>query len=217
MLKSSTTNQSKQAHHKSELDRLENLARSKGFEEVAGIDEAGRGPLAGPVVAACCLFKKRGLYFPGINDSKLLSSKKREQLFFDLTNHDDVLFGVGIVSHSVIDKINILQATHRAMHEAIANMPQKPDYLLVDGLQLKHEIFSQKVIRGDQLSQVIMAAAIIAKVSRDRLMLQYHEEYPQYGFDAHKGYGTAKHRKALEEYGPSPIHRMSFTLKNNAL
>jgi len=193
-----------------ELVKLEREALSQGFSSIAGIDEAGRGPLAGPVVAAACIFKKQ-LFFPGINDSKLLSAKKREQLFLQLTENENVLYGVGIVSHTIIDEINIFQATVRAMHEAVANLAEKPDFLLVDGLQLKSEIPSLKVIRGDRLSQIIAAASIIAKTVRDRLMLAYHEEYPEYGFDAHKGYGTQKHREAVEKHGLCPIHRRSFS------
>lgn len=203
--------QSRQPLLKSDLFKLERAAKAQGFEKVAGIDEAGRGPLAGPVVAACCLFLD-DLDFDGINDSKLLSPKKREQLFHAITTNPSVIYGVGIISHSVIDEINILQATHKAMHEAVEEMAEKPDYLLVDGLQLKHKIPSQKVIKGDRLSQTIMAAAIIAKETRDRIMLDYHQKYPEYGFDAHKGYGTKRHRQALMELGPTPIHRQSFNL-----
>ena len=195
-----------------DLVKLEKAAEAEGFSCIAGIDEAGRGPLAGPVVAAACIFKEP-LFFPGINDSKLLSPKKREQLFLELTNHPNVLYGIGIISHTIIDEINILQATHRAMHEAIANLKEEPDYLLVDGLQLKISTPSRKVIKGDRLSQTIAAASIIAKETRDALMLDYHQKYPEYGFDAHKGYGTKRHRDALKEHGFSPIHRRSFSLK----
>ena len=208
----SSQNQSRQARRRSELSKLEEAAKAQGFERVAGIDEAGRGPLAGPVVAAACFFKE-DLFFPGINDSKLLSPKKREQLFCALTSHPSVLYGVGVVSHIVIDEINILQATHRAMHEAVEKLPEEPDFLLVDGLQLKHPIPSQKVIKGDRLSQSIMAAAIIAKETRDQLMHEMHKKYPEYGFDSHKGYGTQKHREALQRYGLSSIHRKSFSWK----
>ncbi len=199
-----------------ELVKLEREALSQGFSSIAGIDEAGRGPLAGPVVAAACIFKKQ-LFFPGINDSKLLLAKKREQLFLEISENEHVLYGVGIVSHTIIDEINILQATHRAMHEAVANLAEKPDFLLVDGLQLKGKIPSLKVIHGDRLSQIIAAASIIAKTVRDRLMLAYHEEYPEYGFDTHKGYGTQKHRTAVEKFGLCPIHRRSFSFSFNQM
>lgn len=206
----SCKNQSKQALPRSELLKLEREAHSRGFLRVAGIDEAGRGPLAGPVVAAACLFTQE-VELPGINDSKLLSPSKRKQFFNTITNDPTIIVGVGIVDHTIIDKINILQATHQAMHRAVDALEVKPDYLLVDGLQLEHEIPSLKVIRGDRLSQTIMAAAIVAKVTRDEIMLKYDEEYPQYGFAVHKGYGTLRHREALKKCGPSPIHRLSFS------
>lgn len=186
-----------------------------GYKKIAGVDEAGRGPLAGPVVAAACLFRKP-LFFPGVNDSKLLTALKRKRLFSELMDHPDVIFSLGVVSHEEIDAINIYQATLKAMHFAIASLAEEPDFLLVDGMNLKLSTPSRKVVHGDRLSQLIAAASIIAKESRDQIMLKYHEEYPVYGFDAHKGYGTAKHRAALKKYGLSPIHRRSFRLTSDA-
>ena len=195
-----------------DLIKLEKEAAKAGYSAVAGIDEAGRGPLAGPVVAAACLFS-RPLFFPGINDSKLLSPKKRKQLFLSLKEHKDVVFSVGIISHEEIDEINILEATKKAMRQAVDGLSQEPDHLLVDGLFLEHKISCQKVIHGDRLSQLIAAASILAKETRDSLMETYDQQYPEYGFARHKGYGTKKHREALLKFGPCPIHRKSFLTK----
>ncbi|MCP5470259.1 MAG: ribonuclease HII [Chlamydiales bacterium] len=191
------------------LVQLEREALLQGYCRLAGVDEAGRGPLAGPVVAAACLFRKP-LFFPGINDSKLLTPKKRRELFEQLTSHCEVAYSIATISPMEIDRINILQATLKAMHEAVSNLPEKPDYLMVDGMQLKTEIPAQKIIKGDRLSQLIAAASVIAKESRDRLMEEYDRKYPAYGFAKHKGYGTYAHRVALTKYGPSPIHRKTF-------
>lgn len=184
----------------------EREARAKGYTLIAGIDEAGRGPLAGPVVAAACILP-HDFFHPKLDDSKKLSPKVRDSLFPILTSFPH---GIGIVSHEEIDQINILQATHKAMHLAIAALPIKPDYLLVDGLQLKHEVPSQKIIDGDALSHSIAGASVIAKVTRDRIMLQLDTLYPDYGFRDHKGYGTPRHVKAIEEHGLSPHHRKTF-------
>ncbi|MCC5832318.1 MAG: ribonuclease HII [Chlamydiales bacterium] len=194
-----------------ELVELERQAVAKGYRQIAGVDEAGRGPLAGPVVAVACLFKS-ALFFPGINDSKLLTQKKRKALYEKLTRHPQLLYGVGIIDADVIDEVNILQATLRAMSAAVLKLPERPDYLLVDGnVALSVEnIPAQMVIQGDRRSQLIAASSIIAKEIRDELMFRYHALYPEYGFDEHKGYGTEKHRKALARYGPSPIHRKTF-------
>lgn len=192
------------------LVELEAQARIKGFKLLAGVDEVGRGPLAGPVVAAACSIPE-GLFFAGINDSKQLSALQRELLCEQLTSHPEVHWAIGRVDHEEIDRINIYQATLVAMKEAIANLTVKPDYLLVDGLRLQVEgIDSERIIKGDTLSQMIAAASIIAKVDRDRIMRAYHLEFPEFGFDEHKGYSTEKHRLALAKYGPSPIHRKSF-------
>lgn len=198
-----------------ELQRLHDLtiferaARQQGYNQIAGIDEAGRGPLAGPVVAAACIIPE-DIFLPGINDSKKLTPQKRLALFEQIKADTRIQFGVGIVSHSIIDKINIYQAAMEAMRIAVANLPNRPDYLLVDGLKLEYPIPSQKIIKGDQLSQSIAAASIIAKETRDQIMLEYHQEWPHYGFNKHKGYGTAFHRNALSVHGPCAIHRLSF-------
>lgn len=193
-----------------DLLALEEEAFQLGFSRVAGVDEAGRGPLAGPVVAAACVIAP-GLLFPGINDSKLLTPQKREHFFEVLSSHSEVLSGIGIVDEKEIDEGNILEATKQAMRLAVRALRTQPDYLLIDG---PHGIGSDHphscVIQGDRRSQSIAAASILAKVTRDRIMLRYHTLYPEYGFDRHKGYGTAAHMKALQQYGPSPIHRLSF-------
>lgn len=201
----------------SELERLRQLnlfedeARQGGFKHIAGVDEAGRGPLAGPVVAASCIIPPN-IYFPGIDDSKKLSPAKRAVLFKDITSHPSVIYGVGLISHEEIDRINILQATIQAMLQAVARLSITPDMLLVDGMALPSAIPSKKIIRGDSLSQSIAAASIIAKETRDRIMEEHDRTWPEYGFKDHKGYGTKKHREAIAKYGPCMIHRMSFTL-----
>lgn len=196
------------------LTTLESQARLKGYRCVAGVDEAGRGPLAGPVYAAACVIPV-GIFFPGINDSKLLSGPKRQALFELITTHPAVSFGVSYVDHETIDRINIHQAGLEAMRGAIAQLAdkltEKPDYVLVDGMHLPlPEIVSERIVRGDRLSQMIAAASIIAKQNRDQVMMEYHAEYPEYGFNEHKGYATPQHRAALQKYGPCPIHRRSF-------
>lgn len=189
---------------------FEKEARKKGFKQIAGVDEAGRGPLAGPVVAAACIIPEK-LYIPGVNDSKKLSEKMRQELFEHLTTHKRIVYGVGIVAPEEIDRINIYQATIVAMLQAVANLSEVPDCLLVDGLQLPHPTLPvQKIIGGDASSFCIAAASIIAKVTRDRLMCAYHEHWPHYGFVKHKGYGTAMHLEALEKHGPCVVHRRSF-------
>jgi ribonuclease HII len=195
------------------LTAYERRARSQGYKCIAGVDEAGRGPLAGPVVAAACIFPK-DFYLPGINDSKKLTAQQRERLYDMIKENPDILSGVGIVEALIIDQINILQATFQAMVAAIAQLKQKPDYVLIDGNQLpqrlKLELSCEGIIKGDTLSQSIMAASILAKVSRDRIMLEHHKTWPEYGFKEHKGYGTGKHLERLKELGPCPLHRMSY-------
>ncbi len=181
-----------------------------GYQWLAGVDEAGRGPLAGPVVAAACILPK-GLLIPQVNDSKKLTPKMRERLFARLTSDPAIYYAVGIVDSVEIDRINIYQATICAMLIAIERLKQAPDYLLVDGMKLPHPTLPcLKIIKGDQLSQSIAAASIIAKETRDRLMLDYHARWPAYGFDHHKGYGTEQHVEALFKHGPCEIHRRSF-------
>ncbi len=179
------------------------------YEYICGIDEVGRGPLAGPVVASAVILPKDCdiLY---INDSKKLSEKKREMLF-DKIMEKAVAVGIGIVSPERIDEINILQATYEAMREAVSKLDVKPDVLLNDAVKIPGiNILQVPIIKGDAKSASIGAASIIAKVTRDRLMVAYDEVFPQYGFAANKGYGTAVHIAALKELGPTPIHRRSF-------
>ncbi len=194
-----------------QLVEIEKKAEKAGYRRIAGVDEAGRGPLAGPVVAAAC-FLKTPCFFAGINDSKLLAPVKRRKLFEELTHHPALVYGVGVVDAQLIDEINILQATLRAMGQAVLALPEVPDYILVDGnVGLKvGSIPFETVIKGDRRSQLIAAASIIAKETRDALMREYHALYPVYGFDQHKGYGTQRHRTALKEFGPCPIHRKTF-------
>lgn len=183
-----------------------------GFSRIAGVDEAGRGPLAGPVVAAAVIFPANSR-FEGLNDSKKITPKKREPLYEEIRGVADV--GVGIISAAIIDDINIFQATRLAMKEAVENLVKKPDCLLVDGkIKLDLPYKQQGIISGDAQVASIAAASIIAKVTRDRLMIKYHDQYPQYGFDSHKGYGSKKHMEAMREHGLSPIHRRSFKPKS---
>lgn len=192
------------------MTRYEQAAYSKGYRQIAGIDEAGRGPLAGPVVAAACIFPPN-LLIPGINDSKQLSPKRRGELFLLLIQNPLVQYGVGIVDEKVIDRINILEATKLAMLQAVDALNIVPDYLLVDGLKLPHPtIPGEKIIKGDTLSQSIAAASIIAKETRDKIMSELHEKYPQYGFNKHAGYGTEMHREAICRFGPCEVHRRTF-------
>lgn len=192
------------------LLRYEEEAYHLGARLIAGIDEAGRGPLAGPVVAAACIIPV-GIFFPGINDSKKLTALQREKLFAAISTHPDVIYALGFSSHEEIDQINIYQATAQAMRRAVDGLTTTPDYLLVDGMPLSHlSIPSQKIIGGDALSQSIAAASVLAKVTRDRLMLEYDQQWPQYGFKQHKGYGTKQHLLAIADHGPCPIHRLTF-------
>jgi ribonuclease HII len=188
----------------------EEAAYQQGYKILAGLDEAGRGPLAGPVVAAACILP-RGLLIAGVNDSKKLTAKARERLFERLTTDPSIHYAIGILESDEVDRLNIYQATIQAMWQAIDKLAICPDCLLVDGLGLPHPLLPcQKIVKGDQLSQSIAAASIIAKETRDRLMRVYHAQWPLYGFDRHKGYGTAQHLETLERYGPCPIHRYSF-------
>lgn len=181
----------------------------KGILYIAGVDEAGRGPLAGPVVASAVIFQS-GVLIEGVNDSKKLTEKKREFLFHHI--HEQALaVGIGIVSHEVIDRINILQASFLAMNKALELLKIRPQQLLVDGNFFRHEQYPvENIIKGDALSHSIAAASIIAKVTRDSLMKEMHEQYPEYGFAKHKGYGTKEHIAAIRKHGYSPIHRRSF-------
>lgn len=191
------------------MKEIESRIYQSGYSLIAGVDEAGRGPLAGPVCAAAVIFPK-GTVIEGINDSKKLSEKKREALF-DVIKKEAVAFAVEFASPEEIDKINIKQATARAMHSAIDALSVKPDYIIIDGNDnLPYDIPYEYVVKGDALSQTIAAASILAKVSRDRLMKELDKSYPQYDFKKHKGYGTKAHIEAIRRYGVSDIHRKSF-------
>ena len=184
-------------------------ARAQGYKCVAGIDEAGRGPLAGPVVSAAVVLDMNNLP-AGVNDSKKLSEKRRERLF-DLIIEKSVSYGIGIVSEKIIDDINILNATKLSMKIAVESMEKPPDFLLIDAVTLGDVKTPQKsIIKGDALSVSIAAASIIAKVSRDRIMAYYDRMYPEYGFIKHKGYGTEKHIEAIKSIGILPIHRLTY-------
>lgn len=176
---------------------------------VAGIDEAGRGPLAGPVVAAAVILPK-DIFLPFLNDSKKVTEKRRDVLF-DQIKQEAIAYGIGIASNALIDDINILQATYEAMREAISKLSKTPDILLVDAVHIPNISLKQVgIVKGDAKSVNIAAASILAKVTRDRLMLEYDKIYPEYGFASNKGYGTAKHIEALKAYGACDIHRRSF-------
>jgi len=188
---------------------LEGQASRRGYRSIAGVDEAGRGPLAGPVVAAAVILPD-GLLLPGVNDSKQLTADQREALF-DIISREALAVGVGIGDHALIDSINILQATLSAMRDAVRGLSVTPDFLLIDGISsVPMNIPQRTVKKGDSLSLSIAAASIIAKVTRDRMMLEYDLLYPGYGFASHKGYGAAAHLAAIAELGPCPIHRKSF-------
>ena len=193
---------------------IEREYAAKGFKLICGIDEAGRGPLAGPVYAAAVILPD-GCEIEGLNDSKKLTEKKREALF-DVVKQKALYWGIGSADEKEIDEINILQATFLAMRRAVENMGVKPDLALVDGNQKPHiadGIEEVTVIKGDAKSMSIAAASILAKVSRDRFMLEIAEKYPEYEFPKHKGYGTKLHYEKIAEYGISDIHRKSFLKK----
>ena len=192
--------------------QIENTFFDKGIKLICGVDEAGRGPLAGPVCAAAVILPPN-LEIPGLNDSKKLTDKRRRELF-PIIKEQAIAYGIGLASHEEIDQINILQATYLAMERAIAQLSVKPELALIDGNRAKDfGIPVQTVIKGDSLSASIAAASVLAKVTRDDLMLEAAAEHPQYQFDVHKGYGTKAHYAALTEHGPSPIHRMTFLKK----
>lgn len=181
------------------------------YELIAGCDEAGRGPLAGPVVAAAVILP-RYFYHPEIDDSKKLTPQKRQELF-EVIKNNAISYSFGIVSVEVIDRINILEATKLAMINAINGLSPRPRVVLIDALRIDGLLTEQyPIVKGDTLSINIAAASILAKVKRDLIMLEYHKKYPMYGFDKHKGYPTLYHRECLKRFGPSPIHRRSFRL-----
>ena len=189
----------------------------RGLPQAAGVDEAGRGPLAGPVVAAAVILPQ-GWQDGGfderlrdLNDSKQLTEPQREAFFAILTAHPDIRHGIATVDAAVIDRINILQATHRAMNEALAQLQPPPEHVLVDGNPVKSLRFPQTaLVKGDARSYSIAAASVLAKVTRDRMMLEFERQYPGYGFAEHKGYGTPQHLAAIVKLGACPIHRRSF-------
>ena len=191
---------------------IEDSLYQKGYKLVCGVDEAGRGPLCGPVVAAAVILNKDDM-IEGINDSKKLSEKKREELY-DVIMEKAVAVGIGMSDVAVIEKVNILNATKLAMKQAIKNLKIKPDFVLIDGNQMIDiDIDGKTVVSGDAKSESIAAASIIAKVTRDRLLINWDKEYPEYGFARHKGYGTKAHIEAIKKYGLTPIHRPSFCSK----
>ena len=193
----------------------EDEVRKQGHHIIAGVDEAGRGPLAGPVVAAACILPE-GMVIAGVKDSKQLTPEQRRVLYARLTEDAEIMFGVGVVEAIIIDQINILQATLRAMIAAVALLRTRPDVLLIDGNRLpKSDIPMQAIVDGDEKSQSIAAASIIAKETRDRMMVDFDKLWPEYGFAQHKGYGTQAHIEALMKYGPCPIHRRSFAPVRN--
>ena len=197
----------------SELWNFEHAAMEEGFSLICGVDEAGRGPLAGPVCAAAVILPP-DLELEGLNDSKKLSEKRREALY-PLICEQALAYGIAFASEQEIDEINILQATFLAMRRAVGQLGLKPDLALVDGNREPDfgDIPVRTIIKGDSRSANIAAASILAKVTRDRFMLEQDAVYPQYGFAVHKGYGTQKHYAALHEFGPCPIHRRSFLKK----
>ena len=192
---------------------LEQQLKNKGFNLVAGVDEAGRGPLAGPVCAAAVILPL-DCEIDGLNDSKKLSEKKREALF-DVIIEKAVAYDIQLVDHKTIDEMNILNATMLAMTNAVNNLKTKPDFVIIDGNRLPSqlEIPAKAVVKGDAKSMSIAAASILAKVTRDRLMLELADKYPEYEFTRHKGYGTKLHQEKLREFGPCEIHRKTFIKK----
>ena len=191
---------------------IEEGCRAQGFDLICGVDEAGRGPLAGPVCAAAVILP-HGLEIPGLTDSKKLSDKKRRELV-PIIQQEAVSYGIGLASREEIDEINILQATFLAMERALAALSVRPELALIDGnLEKDFGLPVKTVVKGDSLSMNIAAASVLAKVTRDDLMLEMAKVYPQYGFEIHKGYGTRAHYDALRAYGPCPIHRTTFLRK----
>ncbi|MDX2226000.1 MAG: ribonuclease HII [Verrucomicrobiae bacterium] len=189
---------------------FETEARTRGFALIAGIDEAGRGPWAGPVTAGAVILPPDFTHAT-LNDSKQLSETQREELYGEITAHPSIRWAVGLASPEEIDSLNILQATHLAMRRAVDQLLPTPDFLLIDGRPVKSfTLPRQSIVKGDSKSLSIAAASVLAKVTRDRLMLEFDREFPQYGFSRHKGYGTPEHQAALKQHGICRIHRKSF-------
>lgn len=203
----------KEVERLSAMAEFENSFYARGYKVIAGVDEAGRGPLAGDVYAGAVIFKP-GTIIEGLNDSKKISPKKRDMLFEEI-KEKSVSWSVGIATVAEIEELDILNATFLAMRRAIEGLSVTPDFVMVDGNQhiRRLEIENEPVIKGDSLSMSIAAASILAKVSRDRYMEEMAKKYPEYEFEGHKGYGTKRHSELIREFGPCPIHRMSF-LKN---
>ena len=196
----------------SDMWQIENSYFEKGVKLICGVDEAGRGPLAGPVCAAAVILPPN-IEIPGLNDSKKLTDKRRRELF-PIIKEQAIAYGIGLASHTEIDEINILQATYLAMERALAQLSVKPELALIDGNRAKDfGLPVETVVKGDSRSASIAAASILAKVTRDDLMMGAAQEFPQYQFEIHKGYGTKAHYEALTAHGPSPIHRMTFLKK----
>ena len=194
------------------INFYENEGYKKGYLYIGGIDEAGRGPIAGPIIASVVVFKK-DTKIHKIDDSKKLSEKKRNELF-EIIKNEALDYGIGIVDNNKIDEINILNATILAMKKAVSQLERKPDYLLIDALNIPNlDINQNAIVKGDSKSISIAGASILAKVTRDNIMYEYDKMYPEYGFKNHKGYGTDEHYDAIRKYGLTPIHRKSF-LKN---
>ena len=192
--------------------QFEESCYEKGYKLVCGVDEAGRGPLAGPVCAAAVILPPN-INIPGLNDSKKLSDKRRRELF-PVIKEQALAYAITFADETEIDNINILQATFRAMEQAVSQLSVAPDYILVDGNKLPQlPADAQAVVHGDSLSASIAAASVLAKVARDDVMLEAANTYPEYGFDIHKGYGTKAHYEALSQYGPCKLHRMTFLKK----
>ena len=198
------------------MDSFETKAYRRGFTVIAGIDEAGRGPLAGPVVAAAVVLP-RGYKNGAVRDSKKLTPRSRA-ILYEVITRDALSIGLGVTEPSVIDRVNILQATLMAMREAVTGLSLQPDYLLIDGLhRIDRPLTQQTIIRGDNLSLSVACASIIAKVSRDRIMEIYHHQFPQYNFLRNRGYGTQEHLEAIHRHGLCKIHRRSFRVSKEPL
>ncbi len=202
---------------KEEIDnyKYERELHEKGITLIAGVDEVGRGPLVGPVVAACCILPEK-FNLEGLTDSKKLSEKKRNY-FFEEIKKQAISYGIGIVNEKIIDKVNIYEATKIAMKEAINNMSVKPEHILIDAMPLELDIQTTSIIKGDLKSITISAASVLAKVTRDRMLYELDEKYPMYDFKNNKGYGTKKHLQAIEKYGVIDQHRRSYSPVANYL
>lgn len=201
----------KEIERLNELKKIENKLYEQGVNSICGIDEAGRGPLAGPVVVASVIMPKDSM-IEGVNDSKKVTEKRREKLY-DLIIEEAISYSISIIGQDIIDDINILNATKMGVTEVVDKLELKPDLIVIDALNHinTRQIPYESIIKGDAKCYNIAAASILAKVTRDRIMRQWDEVYPQYGFTSHKGYGTAKHIQAIKEYGLCPIHRRTFT------